>query len=145
MISRAPIDRHRVRHITGSFSWLDHRLLSGGFLAAMAPTEMLLYFFLVLVGDKNGISFYAYDTICTLLKMDLQRLLWARDRLVERSLIACQDGRYQVLHLPDRPVQPGRLAATRPSEGDPEKTEANEPRSLTTRGHHLGPPKRDRP
>lgn len=114
MISRAPIDRHRIRRITGSFSWLDHRLLSGGFLADMTPAEMLLYFFLVLVGDKNGISFYGYEKICTLLKMDLDRLLWARDRLVDKSLIACQSGRYQVLQLPERPLQ---TALQRPGQG----------------------------
>lgn len=106
MISKAPINPNRVRKITGSFSWLDHRLLHEGFLAAMEPAEMLLYFFLVLVGDRNGISFYSYDKICTLLKIDVERLLAARAKLLDKSLIAFEDGRYQVLQLPARPRRP---------------------------------------
>jgi hypothetical protein len=47
MISKAPINPSRIRKITGSFSWLDHRLLHEGYLTAMEPAEMLLYFFLV--------------------------------------------------------------------------------------------------
>ncbi|NIR51775.1 MAG: hypothetical protein GWN55_02655 [Phycisphaerae bacterium] len=104
MISREPINPNRIRRITGSFSWLDHRLLHDGFLTAMSPQEMLLYFFLVLVGDKNGISFYSYDKICALLKLELDAFIQARDRLVARSLIACEAGRYQVLDLPKKPV-----------------------------------------
>lgn len=102
MISRTPINQSRLRRITGSFSWIDHRLLSHGFLAAMAPEEILLYFFLVLVGDKNGVSFYSYDKICAFLKIDVDRFIKARNRLIERSLIACENGRFQVLQLPDK-------------------------------------------
>ena len=111
MISKAPINPSRVRKITGSFSWLDHRLLHEGFLAAMEPAEMLLYFFLVLVGDRNGISFYSYDKICALLKIDLERLLAARARLLDKSLIAFEDGRYQVLQLPAHPRRVSEAAA----------------------------------
>jgi hypothetical protein len=105
MISKAPINPSRIRKITGSFSWLDHRLLHEGYLAAMEPAELLLYFFLVLVGDRNGISFYSYDKICALLKIDVERLLAARARLIDKSLIAFEDGRYQVLQLPTRPCR----------------------------------------
>lgn len=104
MISRTPINGHRIRKITGSFSWLDHRLITQGFLSTMQPYEMLLYFFLVLVGDRNGISFYRFDRICTLLKMDLDVFIKSRNGLVSKSLIAYQDGRFQVLQLPERPV-----------------------------------------
>jgi hypothetical protein len=100
MISRKAINPNRMRRISGSFSWIDHRLLSHGFIAQMAPEEMLLYFFLVLVGDKNGISFYSYDKICALLKMDVDRFIGARNRLCDRSLIAVKDGVFQVLSLP---------------------------------------------
>lgn len=102
MISKKPINPYRIRHITGSFSWIDHRVLSHGFLAAMAPEEILLYFFLVLVGDKNGISFYSYDKICAILKIDVHRFIRARDRLIQKSLIECDNGRFQVLQLPDK-------------------------------------------
>ena len=103
MISNAPINPSRIRRITCSFSWLDHRLLREGHLAAMEPAEMLLYFFLVLVGDRNGISFYGYEKICALLQIDPERLLAACTRLLDKSLIAFDDGRYQVLQLPACP------------------------------------------
>lgn len=104
MKSQTPINGERIRKITGSFSWLDHRLMTHGFLDTMQPYEMLLYFFLVLVGDRNGLSFYSYDKICTLLKMDLDIFIKSRDGLVAQSLIAYQDGRFQVLQLPAKPV-----------------------------------------
>lgn len=104
MISRAPIEPNRIRRITGSFSWLDHRLLHDGYLAAMTPQEILLYFFLVLVGDRNGVSFYGYEKICALLKLDLPHFIEARERLVSKSLIAAQSGRFQVLQLPKKPL-----------------------------------------
>ena len=44
MISRTPINPDRIRRITGSFSWIDHRLLSDGFLSAMTGEEILIYF-----------------------------------------------------------------------------------------------------
>ena len=104
MFSRTPIDSQRIRKITGSFSWLDHRLLTGGFLAAMQAEEMLLYFFLVLVGDRQGLSFYGYEKICALLHLDVDRLIEARQGLIGKSLIAYDQGLYQVLQLPATPV-----------------------------------------
>lgn len=103
MKSRSPIYPDRIRHISGSFSWLDHRLLHNGFLHLMQPEEMLLYFFLVLVGDRNGVSFYGYDSILHILKLTLDQYIAARNRLIDLSLIAFEDGRYQVLELPETP------------------------------------------
>lgn len=103
MKSKSPINPQRVRRISGSFSWLDHRLLHNGFLRLMQPEDMLLYFFLVLVGDKNGVSFYGYDSILKLLKLTLDQYIAARDRLMDLSLIAFENGRYQVLELPKTP------------------------------------------
>jgi hypothetical protein len=113
---------NQIRRITGSFSWLDHRLISDGHLLAMTPEEMLLYFFLVLVGDKNGVSFYCDDTICTILKFDAADFIGARDRLVEKAFIAWDNGRFQVLQLPSysRPLVPKRTASMRISRGQPE-------------------------
>ena len=106
MISRTPITPNRIRRSTGSFSWIDHRLLADGFLSAMTGEEILLYFFLTLVGDKNGVSFYSYDKICRFLKMDVDRFVQARNLLIDRSLIACENGRFQVLQLPNKVKRP---------------------------------------
>jgi hypothetical protein len=70
----------------------------------MQPEEMLLYFFLVLVGDKNGVSFYGYDSILNILKLTLEQYIAARNRLIDLSLIAFENGRYQVLELPEKPL-----------------------------------------
>lgn len=105
MISKQPIIPERIRKISGSFSWIDHRLLTDGFLTAMSRPEILLYFFLVLVGDKNGVSFYSYDKICQLLKIELDDYIQARNLLMKRSLIACHQGRFQVLELPRQKIQ----------------------------------------
>ena len=105
MRSHTPIDTTRIRTITGSFSWLDHRLLADGHLDTMTAEEMRLYFFLVLVGDKNGISFYGYDRICVIIKMNVEQLIPARDSLENKSLIAFDNGRYQVLQLPGRSIK----------------------------------------
>jgi hypothetical protein len=105
MISKQPIVPERIRSISGSFSWIDHRILTDGFLTAMSRDEIVLYFFLVLVGDKNGVSFYSYDKICQLLKIELDEYIQARNLLLKRSLIAFQQGRFQVLGLPGQQVQ----------------------------------------
>lgn len=102
MISKVPIRPDRLRRISGSFSWIDHRILSEGFLLSMSGDEILLYFFLVLVGDKNGISYYSYEKICQMLKIEPDEFVNARDRLMDRSLIAYKQGRFQVLQLPNK-------------------------------------------
>ena len=108
MVSKKPIRSDRIRNITGSFSWLDHRILSDGYLLAMAKQELLLYFFLVLVGDKNGVSFYGYDKICQFLKLTADEYISARDALLKRELIVFKQGRFQVLALPEKRSLSGR-------------------------------------
>lgn len=102
MISKEPIRPDRIRRIAGSFSWIDHRILSDGFICSMTKHEILLYFFLILVGDKNGISFYGYDKICNILKIVPDEFVNACKCLVNKSLIAYEDGRFQVLQLPNK-------------------------------------------
>lgn len=98
------IDRKRVRKINGSFSWIDHRLISGGFLNDMSSEEILLYFFLVSVSDRHGISFYYDDRICRILKIDLESLGQAREGLIYRSLMVYKYPVYQILSLPFEPL-----------------------------------------
>src|SRR3989304_4094740 len=47
----------RVRKIEGSFSWIDHRFVTEGFLHDLSMIEILLYFFLIAVSDRHGLSF----------------------------------------------------------------------------------------
>jgi len=104
-VSRAPILPERVRHIDGqSFAFLPHRLLRDGFLSSLAPDEQRLYLFLVLAADRQGISFYSCDRICSVLEMILDDYINARNGLLEKDLIAFDGCRFQVLSLPKRPV-----------------------------------------
>jgi len=94
----------RLRKIEGSFSWIDHRFITGGFLRDLSTLEILLYLFLVAVSDRNGLSFYHDDRMASLLKVDLPALGQAREGLVLRSLLAYESPLYQVLSLPPQPV-----------------------------------------
>ena len=100
MIKKKVLNPKRVRKINGGFSFIPHRFLTDGFLASLNPHELLLYFLLVLAGDRNGVSFYSYDKICTLLQMHLERYIMARDDLIDKDLIAFDGTLFQVLDLP---------------------------------------------
>lgn len=67
MIEKAPLCPDRIRKITGSFAFIEHRFLREGHFAGLDRNEVLLYLFLVLVSDRNGLSYYSYDRICTIL------------------------------------------------------------------------------
>jgi hypothetical protein len=103
-----PDRRRNIRQCT--FGWIDHNFLHRGFLGRLSQEELLLYYFLITVADRNGVSFYDYERICQLLKLELDDYLRARDRLCERSLIAYHDGVFQVLSLPQdhaaKPILP---------------------------------------
>ena len=63
MIKKKILNVSRVRSIKDGFSFIPHHFLTGGFWSALNPNELLLYFFLVLAGDRNGLSFYSYIII----------------------------------------------------------------------------------
>jgi hypothetical protein len=103
-IRRAPILPQRVRSIAGqSFAFVPHRFLREGFFASLAPDQLRLYFLLVLAADRNGISFYHYDSICSLLEIPLETYIGARNALIDKDLLAFDGTRFQVLSLPDKP------------------------------------------
>jgi hypothetical protein len=105
-ISREPIEPNRVRRIGGeSFAFIPHRFLRDGFLSLLSPDERGLYLFLVLAADRNGVSFYAYDRICSVLEVTLEEYLAARNALMNRGLVAFDGTRFQVLSLPTNPVE----------------------------------------
>ena len=104
MINKIILCDERVRKITGSFAFIEHRFLRDGFLVSLSHHEMLLYFFLVLAADRYGLSFYGYDKICSLLRITLEDYLEARNQLMEKDLIAFNGQLFQVLSLPQQPV-----------------------------------------
>jgi len=94
----------RVRSITGSFAFLEHRFLQDGFFAGLSLHELLLYFFLVLAADRHGLSFYSFDKICTVLQMATDDYIEARNALIDKDLIAFDGRLFQVLSLPENPL-----------------------------------------
>ena len=112
MIKKKVLNLKRVRKINGGFSFIPHRFVLDGFLAALGQKELLLYLFLVLVSDRNGLSFYSYDTICTLLELSLDEYIASRNSLMDKDLIAFDGTLFQVLDLPgklpDRQKRQGR-------------------------------------
>lgn len=50
---RKPLLSERVRTIKGSFAFIEHRFLRHNFWASLSHHELLLYFFLIMVGDRQ--------------------------------------------------------------------------------------------
>jgi hypothetical protein len=105
MVTKRILNEKRVRRIEGGFSFIPHRFITGGFLQSLSREEILLYFFLILVADRYGLSFYSYESICNLVGLDLSEYLEAREGLLAKDLICFENNIFQVLSLPDRPVK----------------------------------------
>lgn len=108
MIQKKVLRPDRVRKINGGFSFIPHRFLTDGFLSSLSQKELLLYFFLVLVSDRCGLSFYSDDTICSLLGISMDEYRMARGGLMRKDLIAFDGTLFQVLDLAPGPVEEGR-------------------------------------
>jgi hypothetical protein len=103
-VEKRILEPARVRRIPNGFSWIDRRIVRDGWLERLARDEILLYFFLVTVADRHGLSFYSDRTIESLLKLPDDALERARSGLLGHDLIAYQPPLYQVLALGHGPV-----------------------------------------
>ena len=102
MIKKKILNPVRVRQINGGFSFITHRFITDGFLTSLDQKELLLYLFPILVLDRFGLSFYSYDTICTLLELSLYEYIASRNSLMDKNLIAFDGTLFQVLSLPKK-------------------------------------------
>ena len=108
-VEKKPLVPERVRRIEGGFSFIPHAFLTGEFVTHLTQAELLLYFLLILVGDRQGLSYYSQDKLCLLLRMGIDDLILARNGLIRKSLIAFDGCLFQVLSLPEKPTpEPGR-------------------------------------
>lgn len=113
-------DPERRRHTPRGFSWIDHRLLRDGHLAACACAEALaLYLVLVAASDARGVSYYGDKRLAGLLALPGDGLGRARRRLVECGLIAWSRPYYQVLSLDPDDIRRSRLRRRPPGESGP--------------------------
>lgn len=117
MITKKIINPKRVRRIEGGFSFIPHRFITDGYLTFLSQKELLLYLFLILVSDRYGLSFYSYDSICSLLQLTLDQYMEARNGLMEKDLISFDGTIFQALDLPSKPVGPSNSKLHSPHEG----------------------------
>ena len=103
MIKKKILNDNRIRGINGGFSFIPHRFLTDGFFTALDQHQLLLYFFLVLVSDRYGLSYYGYDSICTASRLSLEQYIDARNSLIKKDLIAFDGTLFQILELPLNP------------------------------------------
>jgi hypothetical protein len=96
-IEKRPIDPSRLRRVPSGFSWIDRRFVRDGWIERLSRDEILLYFFLVTVADRDGLSYYSDTRTSATLKIPLEALRQARERLLDLELIAYQAPLYQVL------------------------------------------------
>lgn len=104
MIRKKILDPSRIRRIDGGFSFIPHRFLTDGFLASLQQPELLLYVFLVLAADRYGLSYYSDERICSLLQLNTEQYITARDALIKKDLIVFNGTLFQVLQLPQKPL-----------------------------------------
>ena len=102
-IHRLPLIAERVRSIGGQgFAFIPNRFLLDGFFAALEPDELRLYLLLVLAADRRGMSYYHYETLCSLLRIAREQYVRARNGLLDKDLVAFDGTCFQVLQLPVR-------------------------------------------
>ncbi len=103
MIEKKILNDNRIRRINDGFSFIPHRFLRDGFLTALDQHQLLLYFFLILASDRYGLSYYAYDSICTSTRLTVEQYIEARNSLIKKDMIAFDGTLFQVLELPSKP------------------------------------------
>lgn len=96
-----PLRPDRMRAIEHPFGWIPFRILTSGILAELTPTAKLLYFFLCLVADPQGLSYYGDRRLSFVLKLPQAALELARAELCSQDLLAFRAGVYQLLSLPE--------------------------------------------
>lgn len=106
-----PIRPNRLRALERPYGWVPFRLLSSGRLAELSRPAKLLYFFLCLVADRRGLSFYGDRRVHEVLALSDQELCAARTELCDRDLLAFDGRVYQLLSWP---AEPTHCPAARP-------------------------------
>jgi hypothetical protein len=101
-IETHPLEPDRIRKISGSFAFIEHRFLHDGFWTILDHHQLLLYLFLIVVADRRGLSYYSYDKICTLLRISVDEYILARNALIDKDMIAFDGYLFQVLSLPEK-------------------------------------------
>ncbi len=103
---RVLVTRRRRRPPATGWSWIDRRFLPE-YAPRLERDAVLLYFFLVAVSDKDGLSYWGDTAVAANLRMAQGEVARAREELLSRDLIAYEEPLYQVLSLSEK-VSPRR-------------------------------------
>jgi len=82
-----------------SYSIIDHQLLHGGYLHRLSHEAIVLYLFLVVVGDRDGRSFYSDVSIMGILRLNGRQLNNAMMQLIKEGLIDYRRPYWQVNNI----------------------------------------------
>jgi hypothetical protein len=94
----------RIRITEGSFAFIPHRFLRGGFFQECTQQELCLYLLFVMAADRNGMSWYGREKLSSLCRMPTEQVRAAMHGLGRKGLIACDGTDVQVLPLPPKPM-----------------------------------------
>lgn len=119
MIQKRVLSPDRVRRLPQrDWSWIDRRF-QRRFAAKLSGDAVFLYYILVAVSDKNGLSYYSDNSLALMVRTSLAALTKARQELIDLNLVAYQPPLLQVLSLP-----PDEQSQPRDSQADPLKASA---------------------
>lgn len=82
-----------------TYSIVDHYLLHGGYLSRLGHKSLVLYLFLVVVGDSAGKSYYSTTTVSKILRISVEEVSFARSELIREHLIEYRQPNWRVLTL----------------------------------------------
>jgi hypothetical protein len=82
-----------------SYSIIDHQILHGRYLHRLSHESMVLYLFLVVVGDRRGRSFYSDRSIMEILRLSSSTLHHAREELLSEELISYRRPYWEVNNI----------------------------------------------
>jgi hypothetical protein len=99
-VIKEPIDRERIRRISGGFGWVDHRLVRNGYVDACSHLALATYLFLITVSDADGVSYWGERQLSERLNCGMVELRTARAELEAAALVAYDKPIWQVLQLP---------------------------------------------
>src|SRR4030043_1929660 len=85
-----------------SYSIIDHQILHGRYLHGLSHESMILYLFLVVVGDRQGRSFYSDRSITEILRLSGPQLHHAREELISEGLIHYKRPYWELKNLTQR-------------------------------------------
>jgi hypothetical protein len=115
MIQKQVLCPQRVRRLPKcDWSWVDRRFYRQ-FASKLSGDAVFLYFTLVAVSDKNGLSYYSDNSLALMIRASLPALSKARQELLQLDLIAYHAPLVQVLSLPPDPQSRPQVSQSDPS------------------------------